>query len=320
MTENINYVKTETARLSEKRYRVRNYLRRYNVLPPYGSNVTKEQQEILDRIQNNDFSFYEIFVKEKEAIRIANLNAQSYVYNNTPKIVNVPLTDEEIYLKKKREKIRKYLRNYSIFPPYGQPMTEEQQKIFDQIQNNDFSFYEDFVKSKQKKTYIGNTPKETTNEPKHVFFRLRMVQILPPTGSELSEIHKEIINDVQLNWKDKTKNYFILKYLYLSTPEGRILYRTYRNHQTQGFNFNLTIDDIKIPKYCPYLNIELSTDPKDYECPNYATADRIDSSKGYVKGNVQIISMKANKMKSIASQEQLLQFSTNALKLIENIK
>lgn len=310
----------EQLNLPKKRNKIRKYLRNYDVLPPYGSQTTKEQQEILDKIQNNDFSFYENFVKEKEIKRLTNLSIHKYVYNSAVKVINKPLTEEEKFLRKKRGKIRRYLRNYSILPPYGESMNKEQQEIFNQIENNNFSFYENFVKNKQNKVYVGTTPKETINDPKHVFFRLRMVQILPPIGSELSEIQKEIIKDVQNNWKNKTKGYFIMKYLHLSTPEGRILYRTYDNHQRLGYTFNLTIDDIKIPKCCPYLNIELTTDPKDYKEPNYATPDRINSSKGYVKGNIEIISMKANKMKSIASQEQLLQFSINALKIIENIK
>ena len=45
---------------------------------------------------------------------------------------------------------------------------------------------------------------------------------------------------------------------------------------------------------------------------------RIDSSKGLVKGNLQVISMRANKMKNKATENELLQFAINALKMFEN--
>jgi hypothetical protein len=46
---------------------------------------------------------------------------------------------------------------------------------------------------------------------------------------------------------------------------------------------------------------------------NTYSIDRIDSSKGYIKGNVQILSMKANNMKSSANVEELLIFSKNII-------
>lgn len=64
----------------------------------------------------------------------------------------------------------------------------------------------------------------------------------------------------------------------------------------EKWDFNLDITDIVIPDICPVLGIPLR---RDNPCllDNSPTLDRIDSSKGYVKGNVCVISNRANRMK-----------------------
>ena len=80
-----------------------------------------------------------------------------------------------------------------------------------------------------------------------------------------------------------------------------------------GLDFNITIEDLQVPEKCPYLDIPLVlTGPV---CDNLISLDRIDSTKGYIKGNVQVISMKANTMKSNASIEELVTFAKNVIKL-----
>ena len=312
----------ENHRLCKKRQKVREYLRDHGVLPSYGEPLTEDQQKIINQIENNDFSYKENLIYQSQLMRKEQMKMGSY--QNKPAIIKQPsLSLEERQLSKKRKKVREYLRNYGVLPPYGDPLTEEQEEILLQIENNDFSYQQKLARNNQisaTKTPGINPLKDSDNAPKHVYFRLRMVQILPPLGEPLSEIHQQIIDDVRDNWQDKTKNYFITKYLSYSTPEGRLLYRAYKKHKDEGFIFNLKAEDIIIPKYCPLLETDLSTDPKDSKEPNYATIDRIDSSKGYVKGNIRIISQKANKMKTSATQEQLLQFATNGIKLIENLK
>lgn len=75
--------------------------------------------------------------------------------------------------------------------------------------------------------------------------------------------------------------------------------------------FDLKPQDIVIPKVCPYFKTEFSMKDKQLA----ASLDRIDSSKGYTKDNIQVISYRANKMKNDATIEQLIQFAKGVLEV-----
>jgi hypothetical protein len=88
-----------------------------------------------------------------------------------------------------------------------------------------------------------------------------------------------------------------------------ILYHISKSRaKRKGIEHTITIDDIIIPVKCPILNIELDHSRNKGRRYNGASLDRIDSTKGYVKGNVQVISDLANRMKTDATPEQLLAF------------
>jgi len=61
--------------------------------------------------------------------------------------------------------------------------------------------------------------------------------------------------------------------------------------------FNLTVDDIVIPSHCPILDIPLIPG-KGKLHDGSPTVDKINPQLGYVKGNVRVISFKANRLKS----------------------
>lgn len=83
----------------------------------------------------------------------------------------------------------------------------------------------------------------------------------------------------------------------------RVLLNTLKaRSRKRGLQFNLELSDLVVPKFCPILGIELKKNNKSF-CPDSPSVDRIDNTKGYVKGNVAIISNKANKMKSNYSLE-----------------
>lgn len=80
----------------------------------------------------------------------------------------------------------------------------------------------------------------------------------------------------------------------------------------KDIEFNLDKSDITIPNRCPILDIELKQGrTPEIKGPqrNSPSIDRIDNSKGYVKGNIQIVSNRVNTMKNDASPEELLKFA-----------
>lgn len=85
----------------------------------------------------------------------------------------------------------------------------------------------------------------------------------------------------------------------------------------RGIEFNIEESDITIPERCPLLGIPLICGTKeDYN--NSPSLDRIDNTMGYVKGNIWVISKKANTMKSSATLEELYTFCKNVLRYSPN--
>jgi hypothetical protein len=70
---------------------------------------------------------------------------------------------------------------------------------------------------------------------------------------------------------------------------------------------NLDISDIAIPEICPALGVllKVNTEDRTKRPDNTPTIDRVDPTKGYVKGNVRIISFRANRIKQDATEEEL---------------
>jgi len=77
-----------------------------------------------------------------------------------------------------------------------------------------------------------------------------------------------------------------------------------RRGKKEGVPFDITIDDIVIPEVCPVLGIPIEVGgPPNHS--NLPSLDRFVPDKGYVKGNVSVISLRANSLKKNASTEEV---------------
>lgn len=87
---------------------------------------------------------------------------------------------------------------------------------------------------------------------------------------------------------------------------GQARYRA----KKKGIEFNLELSDVVIPKVCPVLKIHLTAGSSSGGPRGCSPSlDRIDNTKGYIKGNVQVMSHKANTMKHCADNNELILFA-----------
>ena len=72
-----------------------------------------------------------------------------------------------------------------------------------------------------------------------------------------------------------------------------------RRAKKKGIDFNLKFDDLEYPDFCPMTKKKLSyavmtKDTDNRQRVEAASLDRIDSSIGYVAGNVRVVSWRYN--------------------------
>lgn len=86
-----------------------------------------------------------------------------------------------------------------------------------------------------------------------------------------------------------------------------LLYNCKYRAKREGLAFNITLEDIPIPEACPVLGIPLrSQDGRRGFYPNSPSVDKIVPALGYVRGNVRVISVRANMIKRDATPEDIV--------------
>ncbi len=95
---------------------------------------------------------------------------------------------------------------------------------------------------------------------------------------------------------DPANNYFAYRYKMWGSALARA--------RTKQIAFEIEPDDIFIPERCPVFNFPLIIEPGPIK-PNTPALDRTKPELGYVLGNINVISSKANTIKSNASVEDI---------------
>lgn len=82
--------------------------------------------------------------------------------------------------------------------------------------------------------------------------------------------------------------------------------RSHKRAKAGGFEFSIQPSDITLPDKCAILKISIDySQIGNGRAPNAPSVDRIDNTIGYVPGNIQVVSHRANKLKNDATLEEL---------------
>ena len=97
------------------------------------------------------------------------------------------------------------------------------------------------------------------------------------------------------------------RWMHNSDVARRILTRVRSKAKHNNIPCNIELSDIVVPTHCPVLGLELKPNPGKGSGfhPDSPSLDRINPKLGYIKGNVRVISSRANLLKSDATPEEL---------------
>ncbi|WP_457898002.1 hypothetical protein [Rhizobium sp. LEGMi166a] len=109
--------------------------------------------------------------------------------------------------------------------------------------------------------------------------------------------NKEKVQGYNADWTAKRK---------IEDPRLQLLRNARYRAAQKGLPCTIVLEDIVIPKFCPVFPwLELKRGPTRRPYDFSPSLDRIIPSLGYVPGNVQVISNRANRFKSDATVEEV---------------
>lgn len=76
------------------------------------------------------------------------------------------------------------------------------------------------------------------------------------------------------------------------------------NASRSKWEFTVDFGTLTFPSHCPILGIELNYFTDGYAHENSVSFDRVNPSKGYINGNVLVVSWRANRIKNDGSAEE----------------
>lgn len=100
------------------------------------------------------------------------------------------------------------------------------------------------------------------------------------------------------------------------TLRHRIWERAKKRAKENGVHFDLRVEDVpEVPTRCPVLDIEIRANTIAGPLDSSPSIDRICLERGYIAGNVRIVSNRANRLRSDGSAAELALIAADAAAL-----
>lgn len=199
------------------------------------------------------------------------------------------------YKKKYRQNNKEAIKQYN--KQYCQNNAEKVKEQMRQYRQNN----KEFLKEKRIQ-YLQNN-KHSLKE-KSIQYRQKNKEVIKERQKQYYQNNKDSLKEKKIQYRR-------------NNLEKTILRSAKNRAKKKNLPFNLREEDIVVPSICPILGIPLETGNGKGLQSNSPSLDRIIPEKGYVKGNIIVISNKANMMKYNATPEEMIKMGEFAKKLLE---
>jgi len=175
---------------------------------------------------------------------------------------------------------------------------------------------DNFTKDKKTKDGYRFWCKECSNSQKKLYY-LKNADKLKKSVIEYRKSNIEKVKERNKKWRDSNND--LIKKNRIKNLRSHLLRGARLRAENKNLPFDISLDDILIPEICPVLGIQLKTGQGKI-CDTSPSIDRIIPEKGYVKGNVIVVSNKANRIKTNATPEEIIAVGEYYKKLLEEAK
>lgn len=157
---------------------------------------------------------------------------------------------------------------------------------------------DDDPKNKEKRQQYYQENKEIILENRKEYYQENKEEI-DRKNKENYESHKTEYLEYKKEYYQENKEHYseLDKQNRINNPIKYLLKAAKKRSKEDNLPFDLSEDDIVIPQVCPILKIEIKIGNSIKDRDSSPSLDKVIPELGYVKGNVKVISFKANSLK-----------------------